>query len=67
MGAVSAFRQTDLTRAIKAARAAGMRPHVWIGTDGVIHIVEAGDAALTAAPAPAPSDEPDEWDLALNP
>ncbi|MCA0357342.1 MAG: hypothetical protein LCH78_10815 [Proteobacteria bacterium] len=45
MRAPSAFRQTDVTRAIRAAKAARMRPHVWIGRDGSIHITEAAEAA----------------------
>lgn len=47
MGAVRNFRQTDVTRAIRAAKAAGLRPHVWISRDGVIHITEADEADLT--------------------
>ncbi len=43
MGAARAFRQEDLTRAIKGAKAAGMRPHVIIQRDGTIHIIEAGE------------------------
>lgn len=67
MRAPSAFRQTDVTRAIRAAKAAGMRPHVWIGRDGSIHITEAAEADLTTAQAAAPSDAPEDlWDAALS-
>lgn len=45
-----AFRQEDLTRAIKGAKAAGMRPHVIITRDGAIHIVEAGDEPILTPP-----------------
>ena len=48
MGAARNFRQNDVTRAIRAAKAAGMRPHVWISRDGVIHITDASDEDLTA-------------------
>jgi len=50
MGAVRSFRQNDVTRAIRAAKAAGLRPHVWIGRDGAIHITEATPEDLTATP-----------------
>lgn len=61
MGAASAFRQTDVTKAIRAAKAAGMRPHVWIDRRGSIHIVEAGDEAdLTPPPLEEPVDRSDE-------
>ncbi|MFZ0269899.1 hypothetical protein [Caulobacter sp.] len=57
MGAARNFRQQDVTRAIRAAKAAGLRPHVWIGRDGVIHITEADDQGLTAPPADALPDD----------
>jgi len=67
MGSPSAFRQSDVTRAIRAARAAGMRPHVWIDKDGSIHITEAAEGDLTAAPAAAPSVAAEDlWDAALS-
>lgn len=67
MGHPSAFRQSDVTRAIRAARAAGMRPHVWIDRNGEIHITEAGEDDLTSAPVAAPSDAAEDlWDAALN-
>ena len=50
MGAMRAFRQEDLTRAIKGAKAAGMRPHVIIQRDGTIHIVEAGEEPVLTPP-----------------
>jgi len=57
MGAVRAFRQEDLTRAIKGAKAAGMRPHVIIQRDGTIHILEAADTpVLTPPPVEEPLD-----------
>ncbi len=61
MGAMRAFRQEDLTRAIKGAKAAGMRPHVIIQRDGTIHIVEAGDEPiLTPLPVEESVDRADE-------
>lgn len=67
MGHPSAFRQTDVTKAIRAAKAAGMRPHVWIGRDGSIHITEAAEGDLTSAPVAAlPEPAEDEWDRALS-
>lgn len=67
MGHPSAFRQSDVTRAIRAARAAGMRPHVWIGKDGSIHITEATGADLTPEPVDAPSGAAEDlWDAALS-
>lgn len=68
MGSPSAFRQSDVTRAIRAARAAGMRPHVWIGKDGSIHITEAvGADDLTPSQGAAPSDASEDlWDAALS-
>jgi len=64
MGAPSAFRQRDVTRAIKAARAAGMSPHVWIDRAGVLHIEQS--TGLTAPAAePLPSNDPNPWDALL--
>lgn len=61
MGAASSFKQRDVTRAIKAAQAAGMRPHVWIDRQGSMHIEEAGP--LTEASADAlPSNDRNPWD-----
>jgi hypothetical protein len=61
MGTSSAFRQNDVTRAIRAAKAAGIRPHVWIDRRGSIHIVEAGpEAALTPPPVEESVDRADE-------
>lgn len=61
MGAARAFRQEDLTRAIKGAKAAGMRPHVIIQRDGTIHIVEAGmEPILTPPPVEESVDRGDE-------
>lgn len=53
MGAARNFRQNDVTRAIRAAKAAGMRPHVWIDRAGVIHITEAAEVDLTQQPQEA--------------
>lgn len=61
MGSPSTFRQNDLTRAIRAAKAAGMRPRVIIDRRGVIEIVEdRGDAALTPPPVAESVDRADE-------
>lgn len=61
MGAARAFRQEDLTRAIKGAKAAGMRPHVIIQRDGTIHILEAAaEPILTPPPVEESFDPSDE-------
>lgn len=67
MGSPSAFRQRDVTRAIRAAQAAGMTPHVWIGKDGAIHIAPLDVSTLTA-PAPEASSDAAEsqWDAAFD-
>lgn len=66
MGAASKFRQSDVTRAIRAAQAAGMTPHVWIGKDGAIHIAPFEASTLTP-PAPEASSAAAEsqWDDAF--
>jgi hypothetical protein len=67
MGHPRTFRQGDVTRAIKAAQAAGLQPHVWISPDGSLHIAAAGPD-LTPKPArdsDAPTDI-DAWDRALD-
>ena len=61
MGAASSFKQRDVTRAFKAAQAAGVRAHVWIDPQGSLHIQEAD--ALTNPPAEAlPSNDRNPWD-----
>lgn len=61
MGAASNFKQRDVTRAIKAARAAGMQPHVWIDRQGALHIEQA--TPLTETPAEAlHSNDRNPWD-----
>lgn len=61
MGAASSFRQRDVTRAIKAAQAAGMQPHVWIDRQGALHIAPAGP--LTEPPSEVlPSNDRNPWD-----
>lgn len=67
MGHPRAFRQTDVTRALRAAQAAGLNPHVWIAKDGSIHVAGAGPDALTPTPANAPSEGDDTaWDEAFD-
>lgn len=67
MGAASTFRQRDVTRAIRAARAAGLTPHVWIGKDGCIHIAPADAPPLTPEAQQAPSDAAEAlWDSAFD-
>lgn len=60
MGAASNFKQRDVTRAFKAAQAAGVRAHVWI-ENGVIHIKEL-DPLTEAPPEALPSNDRNPWD-----
>ncbi|EJL23682.1 hypothetical protein PMI01_04762 [Caulobacter sp. AP07] len=61
MGAASSFKQRDVTRAFRAAHAAGVRAHVWIDHQGSLHIQEA--APLTElAPEALPSNDRNPWD-----
>ena len=57
--APSIFRQSDITRAIRAARAAGVENvRVDISRDGTtISIIVGGEA-----PKEEPKEEPNEWD-----
>lgn len=61
MGAARSFKQRDVTRAIKAAQAAGMKPHVWIDRHGALHIEQAGLLTQDAPEAP-PSNDRNPWD-----
>jgi hypothetical protein len=63
------FKETDVTRAFKAARAAGVTARIDIGKDGVIHIVPLAPQEAVEAPKPSPNgtpaadaDEPLDWD-----
>lgn len=64
MGSARNFRQNDLTRAIRAAKAAGIQPHVWIDRSGCLHIREDNILTLPSRGA-QPADEPNPWDALL--
>jgi hypothetical protein len=55
------FRQKDITRAFKAARAAGVTARVDIAPDGTIRISELTPQAVEA-PKPAPPAGLRSWD-----
>lgn len=65
MGAKRNFRQNDLTRAIRAAKAAGIQPHVWIDRSGELHIREDNNLALPTH-IEQPIGEPSPWDVLLS-
>jgi hypothetical protein len=59
------FRTTDVTRAFKAARAAGVTARIDVAPDGTIRISPAPEAAGCPEPQPngAPSGaQPRSWD-----
>ena len=59
--APSAFRQTDVVKAIKAVRIAGCRvARVTIGKDGRIEVITATEGEAAATPV-----EQNEWDDAV--
>jgi len=48
MGRAAQVRQVQLTRALKAAKAAGFNPTAYsIGADGTIHVSFGGDSGTT--------------------
>jgi hypothetical protein len=58
--APSTFRQNDIARAFRAARAAGITARVDIAKDGTISISQ-----LTPLEGSKPSPETNEWDRAF--
>jgi hypothetical protein len=55
------FKQADVTRAVRAATAAGVEVReVVVGTDGAIRIIVGG-------PASAPNGHANEWDSVYEP
>jgi hypothetical protein len=54
-----AFKQSDITRALKAARAAGVKVRIKIAKDGMV--IEMADANVEIAP------DRNEWDTLLGP
>jgi hypothetical protein len=60
----STFRQRDISRVFKAARAAGITARVDIAKDGTISIFQLTPQEVAEAPKP-PAAEANEWDRAL--
>jgi hypothetical protein len=60
--APSTFRQNDIARAFRAARAAGITARIDIAKDGTIRIYQLPQEAVEG---PKPSPETNEWDRAL--
>jgi hypothetical protein len=56
--APSTFRQNDISRAFRAARAAGITARVDITKDGTISIIQLTPQEAAEAPKPSPSGTP---------